>query len=132
MIKKDIETLEDIKVLVDSFYRKAIIDDIIGKFFTSVIQLDFEVHMPIMYLFWESVLFSNAVYEGNPMVKHIELSKKERLTEAHFDRWISLWNKTTDEHFEGDMANKAKEKANMMKLLMLSKIQRSEDPGFIA
>ncbi len=72
---KDIQERKDIELLVDEFYKKVLKDDVIGHFFTEVVQLDWEKHIPIMYDFWETTLLGNIKYKGNPMVKHIELSK---------------------------------------------------------
>jgi len=38
----------------------------------------------------ESILLDKKGYKGNPMLKHIELNRKEALTAVHFDRWIEL------------------------------------------
>ncbi len=130
-MKKEIENSEDIRRLIDAFYEKVIRDDSIGFFFTEVIKLDLEAHMPVMYSFWESVLLSKPSYSGNPVLKHIELNHKTPLTETHFDRWLALWHTTIDENFQGVIAKSAKEKANMMKDLMLYKIKQSSDPNFI-
>ena len=130
-MKRKIENSADIKHLVDTFYEKVIVDESIGFIFTDIIQLDWEVHMPIMYSFWESVLLSKPSYSGNPVLRHIKLNQKTPLTEAYFDKWLELWFSTLDENFEGDIASSAKEKATMMKELMLYKIKKSSDPNFI-
>lgn len=128
---KDLKDIEDIKLLVDHFYQKVVIDPVIGPIFKETIQFNWDIHIPIMYRFWESVLFSKATYKGNPMLVHIELNKKEKLTGAHFAKWMELWEKTIDESFSGDMAEKAKQKARMMKDLMIYKIDQSSNPNFI-
>jgi len=130
-MKRKIENNADIKHLVDAFYKKVIKDESIGFIFTDIIQLNWEVHIPVMYSFWESVLLSKPSYSGNPVLKHVELNQKMPLTKAHFDRWLELWFSTLDENFQGDIANSAKEKATMMKDLMLYKIKKSSDPNFI-
>ena len=130
-MKRKIENSADIKHLVDTFYEKVIVDASIGFIFTDIIPLDWEVHMPIMYSFWESVLLSKPLYSGNPVLRHIKLNQKTPLTEAYFDKWLELWFSTLDENFEGDIASSAKEKATMMKELMLYKIKKSSDPNFI-
>ena len=119
---KDIENKADIKLLLDTFYGRATVDSVIGHFFTEVIQLDLEVHMPIMYSFWASVLLGDAAYTGNPMEKHIQLNKKSPMTQAHFDRWLSLWFETVDELFAGDMADMAKKRAEGIRQLMAWKV----------
>jgi hemoglobin len=50
------------------------------------------------------------------------LNKLEPLKEYQFDRWLALWNATVDEHFEGNIADEAKQKAQTMKQIMLAKI----------
>ncbi len=92
---KDIQNRSDIEFLIDEFYKQVIHDDLIGHFFTKVIQLDWAKHIPIMYDFWETILLGNMKYKGNPMVKHLELSKKEALKPKHFERWLALCKKYT-------------------------------------
>jgi hemoglobin len=75
-----------------------------------------------MYRFWETVLLKKATYQGNPVSKHVALNKLEPLKEYQFDRWLALWNATIDEHFEGNVANEAKQRAQTIKQLMLAKI----------
>lgn len=128
---KDIETRADIELLVDEFYKKATSDSIIGHFFTKVVLLDFDKHLPILYNFWESVLFGRASYRGNPVLKHIELDQKEPLTATHFQQWLQLWRATINEHFAGAKAEEAKQRAEMMEKLMLFKIDQSRNPNFI-
>jgi len=129
--KQDIQNAEDIKHLLDTFYAKVLKDDVIGYIFTDVAQISLEIHMPVLYAFWETILFGVANYRGNPILKHIELNKKEPLTDLHFERWISLFFETIDELFEGKTADLAKEKAKAMRFLMQHKIKASEGAGFI-
>ena len=121
---KDIETLEDITFLVNQFYEKATIDPTISHFFTDVIQLNFEKHIPVISSFWESILFKKATYSGNPMLKHLELNALSPLTKAHFDRWLFLWKQTIDEHFTGELANEAISRAQQIGQLMQFKIAK--------
>ena len=110
--------------LVDAFYKKAMSDDLIGHFFTEVVPLDLEKHMPTMYDFWESTLMHTGVYKGNPMLKHIDLHRKAALKEEHFERWLALWTETLGENFQGPNAEKAFQRANQIALLMQHKIHQ--------
>ena len=121
---KDIATREDVQLLVDRFYKKVLEDDVIGFIFKKTINFIWEKHIPTMYDFWDSMLFNTAVYKGNPMLKHIVLHAKIELTDERFDRWILLWEKTIDENFKGEKATLAKQKAIMMRKLMLHKIKQ--------
>ena len=120
--KPDIQNGQDLNRLVEAFYQKVLIDAEIGYIFTQVMQLDFAVHLPKIASFWESVLFGSGDYSGNPMRKHIELHRKEKLTAAHFTRWLDLWILTTDALFAGAKAEECKAKARNIADMMQFKI----------
>ena len=113
-MKKDIENLDDIQVLVDAFYNKVAKDDTIGYIFEDVQQVDWASHLPQMYSFWQTVLFGVRSYKGNPMLKHILVNRNESLTSSHFMQWLKLWGETIDEHFMGRKADMAKQRADNM------------------
>ena len=121
---KDIQTRKDVETLVDKFYKKVLKDEVIGVFFTKVISLNWEVHIPTMYNFWESMLFGKATYNGNPMLKHMLLNKKKELKPEHFERWLSLWEQTAKENFEGEKCREAVSKAKQIGGLMELKVKQ--------
>ncbi len=125
-MKKDISNITDINFLVDQFYEKALKDSIIGYIFTDVSTIDLKEHLPVICAFWASILLDQKGYKGNPMLKHIELNKKEALTETHFQRWLELWETTVNELFDGKIADKAIYQAKNIKALMLYKIKQSD------
>ncbi len=119
---KDIQDRKDIDHLVDEFYKKARKDDLIGIFFNEVIELNWEVHIPIICDFWESVVFRTSKYKGNPMIKHIKLHRMKALEDRHFDRWLSLWKETVEANFEGTKSELAVQSAQRIAQLMQFKI----------
>ena len=121
-MKKDIENHEDVKKLVDNFYKKATADNALGHVFNDVAMVNWEHHLPIMYAFWESILLGQVGYTGNPMDAHFRLNKKNPLTNEHFNTWKFLFCETVDEYFEGDVASMAKQKAVSIADLMFYKI----------
>ncbi len=125
--RKDIENREDIIVLVDSFYDKVLKDDTIGYIFKDVANINLEKHMPTMYDFWETTLFHQSVYKGNPMRVHVKLNQKEPLKKSHFERWLKLFNETVDELFEGEKAESVKTKALSIATVMQIKVYQA--PG---
>ena len=64
-----------------------------------------------MYDFWESIVFKNAVYSGNPMRVHKQLHGLQKLTPAMFDSWLEIFNRNMDDLFEGEHAREAKVRA---------------------
>ncbi len=124
-MKKDIEDRKDIELLINSFYDKVKQDAIIGSFFTEVVQVNWEKHLPVMYNFWENIVFQTGSYNGNPMDKHLELNKKSLITKEHFQRWILLFNETVDELFKGEIAELIKQRALSISTVMQIKILQS-------
>lgn len=130
-MKPDISNREDIVNLIDLFYTKVKKDEVIGYFFTDVIPFSWETHIPVMIKFWETVLLGAKTYQGNPMVKHLNINKIEPLLQKHFTRWRLLWEETIAEHFEGPVATEAIRRAAVMEELMLYKIDQSNSSYFI-
>ncbi len=104
---KDIQNIDDIKILVDEFYNKVNDDDLLSPVFNNFAKVDWEKHLPNMYSFWNTILLANPGYKGAPFPKHIPLP----VGQEHFARWISLFIQTVGENFSGKMADIAKEKA---------------------
>lgn len=114
MIKKEIEGIDDIKVLINSFYEKVVNDTIIGYYFVEIQKVHWDSHLAVMYSFWDSILFGTSSYKGNPMLKHYYINIKEPFSPTHFNQWLKLWEDTIDEHFIGIIADIAKQRAQNM------------------
>jgi hemoglobin len=119
---KKLESREDIEYLVNSFYAKVVKDETIGFFFKEIVKVDFEKHLPKMYSFWETLLFGQMSYKGNPMGVHFPINEIEAMELKHFDRWLSLWKSTIEENFEGKNADMAIYKSENIAKLMAFKM----------
>jgi len=108
----------DIVRLVDAFYERVREDRILGPIFTDVARVDWEVHLPNMYDFWDSVLFGKAGFKGAPLPVHLALSRQVALTSREFDRWIALFHSTVDALFAGPLADEAKIRATRIAAVM--------------
>ncbi|MDZ4680814.1 MAG: group III truncated hemoglobin [Saprospiraceae bacterium] len=124
-MKADIQNRADIETLVNTFYEKVKKDEAISYFFTEVIPVNWEHHLPIMYDFWENLLFATGNYEGNPMAKHKGIHRKSPLSMSHFQQWIRLFNETVNELFEGENAELIKQRAQSIATVMQVKIHNS-------
>ena len=102
-MENDIIHLDDIKVLVDSFYDKVREDALLAPIFNEVIQDRWPKHLETMYTFWQTILLGEHTYRGNPFGPHAELF----ITKIHFDRWLELFYKTVNDQFEGEKAEEA-------------------------
>lgn len=121
---KDIQTRQDIELLVNSFYKKLLADESIRYLFLEVAQLEMKTHLPIMHDFWEFTLLGTGTYSRNPMQKHIELNRKAELTDLHFDTWLRYWEETVHELFSGPKAVETIQRANHIAQLMKYQIRQ--------
>lgn len=116
---KEILSLDEVKVLVDSFYAKVREDALLGPIFNEVIEDRWPVHLDKMYRFWQTVLLSEHTYSGSPFPPHAKLPVEKQ----HFDQWLTLFHQTVDEHFTGKKAEEAKWRASKMAEMFQIKIQ---------
>ncbi len=121
-MKKDVVSRKDIELLVDEFYNKIKKDELIGFVFTDIAKVNWEKHIPIMYEFFDNMLFYTGSYIGNPMELHKHVNRLFPLTEEHFNQWLFLFTTTVDELFAGSTANLAKQRAKSIAAVMRIKI----------
>lgn len=121
-MKSDISNRSDIELLVNAFYSKAKIDAQIGHFFSGQFPIDWENHLPQMYAFWENALFYTGGYSGDMMGVHRKVHQQIPMNTSHFERWTFLFCQTVDELFEGEAAERAKQRALGMATMLQIKI----------
>jgi hemoglobin len=124
-MKPDITTRTDVELLVNTFYEKVNDNRTLSPIFNEVAKVDWPHHLPKMYSFWSSLLLGEQSYTGNPMVKHIDLSRQTDMTEVQFSTWLLLFNETVNELFVGEKAEEAKSRAANIARLMQHKIHTS-------
>lgn len=126
-MKHDINSRNDVYLLVSSFYKKVRADAVLGPFFNKVIK-DWDAHLEKLTTFWESSLFMTRKlehrYKGDPLQAHVKVDKDHNhsITELHFGLWLNLWFQTIDELFEGEVAENAKRRARKMGSFLYLKI----------
>lgn len=123
--KKSLESRADLIVLVDDFYSRVRADAFIGPVFDEVAKVDWSIHLPKIYDFWDSLLFGAANYRGRPFPPHIPL----QLEAEHFRRWLELFFVTVDDHFTGLKADEIKSRAYNIGRTFLGNIQALRASG---
>lgn len=119
-MKKDLETAEDVTLLVEHFYKKVVVNELLTPFFEGI---EWEAHLPKMKKFWRFLLFDEPGYTTNVTEKHLHLP----LTKEAFDAWLTLFFQTLDEHFEGPKVLLAKERAKIIAIGLKSKMNLLEN-----
>lgn len=124
--KQDIQSLDDIAKLVAAFYAAAVPDPVIGHFFTEVVKLSWEQHIPLIVDFWSGTLLGEGNYRRNVMEAHQNIHRLEKIEQRHFDRWLQLWSATIEQLFEGPKSEEAKQRAKTIAQFMLFKLSSEQ------
>ncbi len=123
MEKPDIKGTEDIKVFVNDFYDRIHDDNLLSPIFNFRLSTHWEPHLEKMYSFWNAALFGIKGYNGSPFIKHATMD----LNEEHFERWLTLFYNTIDQHFMGPVASDAKRRALIMADMFRSKLDMNKN-----
>jgi hemoglobin len=118
-MSKPIITIDDIHLLVDTFYIKVREDELLKDIFNSVIGEKWPEHLDKMYRFWQTILLEEHTYFGSPFAPHAKLPVQLE----HFDRWLKLFTQTIEELFTGEKATEAIWRAQKMAEMFHYKIQ---------
>ncbi len=122
----DILTIDDVRLLVDTFYGNARLDPLLGPIFEEAIGDRWPEHFDKLYRFWQTVLLGERTYFGRPFPPHAELP----IRVEHFERWLTLFHGTIDELFEGEKADEAKWRSVQMAKVFHHKIETMRESGF--
>ena len=123
-MKADLQNRADIVRLINTFYDKLLKDELVAHLFIEVAKIDLDEHLPILYDFWENILFQTGTYRRDAMTPHLDLHRMHPLKEEHFDRWLKLFDESMDELFEGEKARQAKVRALSIATVIRIKIHQ--------
>lgn len=126
MVKADIQKLDDVKLLVDTFYGHVQQDELIGPIFNSKLEGHWPEHLEKMYTFWQTILLEEYTYRGRPFPPHAQLP----IEAEHFERWLQIFDQTVDDLFEGPVAEEAKSRGRKMAALFQVKLDHIRQSPF--
>ena len=119
MANTDITNIEDIKLMVDTFYSNVRKDELIGHIFDEKIGDRWPEHLEKMYRFWQTILLEEHTYSGSPFPPHKQLPVEKK----HFTRWMQIFTSTIDGLFTGPLAEEAKLRGQSMAEIFSHKIE---------
>ena len=124
-MKQDIQKLDDIKLMVNTFYGRIQKNDVLGPIFEEKVGGRWEQHLEKMYRFWQTILFNKHTYSGAPFPPHARMP----IDESHFIIWVQNWTGTVDEFFAGPIADEAKKRGTLMAAIFNSKLEFFKQNG---
>ena len=122
---KDIETREDILLIMKEFYDKILVDESISFYFTQITETDKHLnhHVEVLATFWEQSLFMKGGYSNNMFQIHKDIHEKHAFKKDHFDTWLKHLYSTIDSRFKGEVAEQMKTNSLSMATVMQIKFQ---------
>ena len=122
---RDIETREDILLIIRNFYDSLLKDQSINFYFTKATHVDqnLEEHFDVLATFWEQGLFLKVGYSNNMFQIHKDIHDKHPFTHEHFEIWLDHLYTAITENFEGNRADQMKTMALNMATVMKIKFQ---------
>ena len=129
--RHDIATRADVELLMRTFYRAAATDDLLGPVFAAA-HVDWPEHLATVTDFWMWQLLGVRGYEGNPLRAHEPAHRVTPFTDAHFDRWLTLFTETVEELFEGPTSDMARARAAKMAQALARLLRGESGPGDVA
>lgn len=116
---QDIQSMEDVELLVNIFYDKVRADDLLGPVFNQKIGSRWPEHLDRMYRFWQTILLDEHTYFGSPFPPHAQLP----VALEHFETWLNIFTSTVDSLFVGEKADRAIWQGQRMAEVFHSKIE---------
>lgn len=126
MVKVDIQKLDDVKTLVNTFYGRVQKDELIGPIFNSKLEVHWPEHLEKMYTFWQTILLEEYTYRGRPFPPHAQLP----IEAEHFERWLQIFDQTVNDLFDGPVAEEAKSRGRKMAALFQVKLDHIRQSPF--
>ena len=123
----DLSSSADVLQLVRAFYRDAAVDDVLGPVFSAA-GVDWSAHIPRLVEFWEWQLLGEPGYVGQPMRAHERAHSLVPFRDAHYTRWLELFDGTVDDLFRGPTAELAKHRARKIATAMHRILPLDADP----
>ncbi|PWA04488.1 group III truncated hemoglobin [Flavobacterium psychrotolerans] len=120
---RDVQTRDDLHLLMSAFYVKLLRDTNINFIFTEVAKIDLQPHLLELVDFWEEMLFNTGSYRKNVMQIHQDVNSNLKFSEEHFAIWLNYFNLTIDENFSGTIAENMKTRALSIATVMKIKLR---------
>lgn len=99
---------DSLRELVGQFYARVRADAELGPVFNDAIH-DWPEHLDLLADFWSSVMLSSGRYKGRPVPAHHKHAA--RISPELFDRWLALWEETSNALMTREAAAALQDKA---------------------
>ena len=122
-MKKDVDSREDLHLIVSDFYKDLLKNEQISHFFEDFKDGEkLQTHLDVLVDFWDNTLFYSGSYSKNAIKPHIKIHSDKTISALHFETWLQLFEKAVDENFQGQNADTIKSRALSIATVMRIKL----------
>jgi hemoglobin len=107
----DLDSPAAIDRFVDAFYARVLADPLLAPLFLDVAGIELQAHLPRIKAYWAKMLLGDAAYRRHMMARHRAVHRRSRFTDAHYERWLALFELTLSEQASGPVSERAGELA---------------------
>lgn len=124
----DVQTQDDLYIIVDEFYKKLFADERISYIFTKIIPIHekLEEHLQVLVKFWSQAILGTGGYYNNLTQIHLDVNMKSHLSKELFEIWLSHFEAAINENFEGFNCERMKNMAHNLSTIMQIKIAQQK------
>ena len=101
------EASKQIDRFVDAFYERVLRDPLLAPMFLEVARVDLTEHLPRIKAYWRKMLLGHSDYQRHMMRKHRDVDAAERFAPEHYERWLSLFEESLENHPMGASTERA-------------------------
>ena len=106
--RPDLDSRPQVERFVGLFYARLLADERMSPIFLEVARVDLEQHLPHIQDYWSKRLLGERGHGRHTIDIHRELHGKRPLAGGDFERWLSHFHGTLDDHFAGEHTEKAR------------------------
>ncbi len=107
-------TKKHIEKFVTNFYQRVNEDELLAPIFNDTAKVNWENHIPLLCKFWSTILLKTNEYHGNAYMKHVLIAQQIKIQEAHFTRWLNLFQEEAKKHLPAEAAQETVHKAGLI------------------
>ena len=127
-MKNDVETREDLQLILRDFYSRLLSDKTLYPYFDKFRAHEvLEEHLKDLTDFWEGSLFYTGNYKKNVMEIHRKIHESNKLEKQHFEAWLFHFEKAVDKFFSGENSGTLKSRARSIATVMQIKFQERDE-----
>lgn len=105
--RPDLDSAERIDAFVEAFYARVFRDPLLAPLFLEAVGAQPAAHLGRIKAYWRRMLLGDPAYQRNMVALHRAVDARRPFSEAHYARWLALFEDTLRVNHAGPLAERA-------------------------